>query len=120
MRPDEFVKRASLALEKLPYVKDLSFVTRGYVVKGAAVLGFDVRLKILYHGISLKLNFALIGNEGRIWAIDRHQPFDWHRHPLNDTATHEVIDTLEIEEIVAELDRVISDIQANSPSIDRN
>ena len=96
------------ALASTNLFQQVSLSAEGPVADGRAYVSEDKFLNFYFNEETGTLAFALIGQEKRLWGIDRDNLRGWHLHPSDNPDLHISIEPMTISEIIARLSDVLS------------
>jgi len=110
----KFLDELLIEIEALDFVENVQLQVEEVIVKGRINLQNSYFVQIYFNSKRFNLTFALIVNKERKWGIDCNKIQNWHRHPLENPATHQKIKSKSIKEIVQELKEVWMKIHTNN------
>ena len=102
-----FASELLRALATVETIERVALQSEGPVVKGRAYVATELFLEFYFNEQTGTMAFALIGDQGRIWGIDRDNIRGWHLHPPENPMEHVRIEKLSVSEIVERLRAVL-------------
>ena len=110
MKVQQFVDELLQELVAVDQFTQIAVQTEGPTVRvNAYVAGRDnCFLRSYFNETTGTIAFALIEQQQRIWGIDCDNRRGWHKHPVQDPTQHIESGPLSIQEIVAELQNVLT------------
>lgn len=103
---NHFLNSLLHSLSALDFVENVDLPTEAFILKGKVILKKGRFLQVYFNEETQTTAFALIEEGERIWGIDFDNIRGWHIHTFENPESHNNIDTMTVEGIIAKIDEV--------------